>query len=97
MLKVYNKPCKNCLLTKDRIVSSERAKEIIEDCNNPKTGFPTHFTCHKASMNGEDICCHKFFDTFKDINEKLILCKGLGYYEMVPQSNEEKLPPYREY
>ena len=31
-LKVFNKSCQNCLLSKDRIVSPERAKEIIEEC-----------------------------------------------------------------
>jgi hypothetical protein len=92
MLKVYNKPCKNCLLTKDRIVSVERAKEIIENCNNPKdNSYPTHFTCHKASIQGEDICCSKFFEAFKDLNEKLILVQELGYFEMVDLTEDEKL------
>ena len=32
MKQIFNKPCKNCLFSKDRIVSQERANEIINDC-----------------------------------------------------------------
>lgn len=98
MLKVYNKPCQNCLLSKDRIVPPDRVKEIIDGCNNPKDNkHHTHFTCHKASMEGEDICCSKFFDAYKNVNQKLILVQQFNYFEMVEHTDNTKLPTWNEF
>ena len=47
-LKVYKECCKNCLLSKDRIVSEERSKEIINGCKKEQT----HFVCHKVRNRG---------------------------------------------
>lgn len=97
MLKVYDKPCKNCLFSDDRIVPEEQVKEIIEGCNNPKNNkYHTHFTCHKASFKNEDVCCNIFFKKFKETNEKLQLVVQLNYFQFVPQDNEERLPSYKE-
>jgi hypothetical protein len=50
MLKVYKECCKNCLLSKDRIVSAKRAKEITKDCIKNQN----HFICHKATQEGKE-------------------------------------------
>ena len=36
MLKVYKECCGNCLLSKDRIVSPKRAKELLNEINKKK-------------------------------------------------------------
>jgi len=41
--------CGECLMSRDRIVSGERAAEIVRGCR----GSGTHFLCHKAQ--GDDV------------------------------------------
>lgn len=48
--------CSRCLCTRDRIVSGERAAQIIRDCR--ATG--NHFVCHKA--DGEIVHCRGVHD-----------------------------------
>lgn len=57
--KVCDKPCNQCLFSKDRIVSAQRVREILNDCKREGR----HFTCHKATMQGRDVCCRSFYDT----------------------------------
>lgn len=58
-LKVCAKQCDQCLFSKDRIVSSNRMKDILNDCRRQDT----HFVCHKSSMEGGSVCCKGFYDT----------------------------------
>lgn len=58
-MKVMEKPCDQCLFSKDRIVSAARVREILKECRRDDK----HFICHKASIAGEDVCCRTFFDT----------------------------------
>ena len=58
-LEVCEERCDQCLFTANRIVSGERAAELIKGCN--KTG--KFFVCHKGSINGNDnLCCRGFYD-----------------------------------
>lgn len=67
-MQVYKTSCKNCLLSKDRIVSPERAKELIGSCIKENT----YFICHKSSTSRNyDVCCHTFFEKFKNKIEHL--------------------------
>jgi hypothetical protein len=50
------KPCSQCLTTRNRIVSGERAAQIVRDCRS--TG--NHFVCHKAE--GEVVHCRGVHD-----------------------------------
>jgi hypothetical protein len=59
MFKVKKECCGQCLFSKDKIVSSERKRDILSDCRQNDS----HFICHKASINGEDICCKGSYDT----------------------------------
>ncbi|MBL7789374.1 MAG: hypothetical protein JNL75_06015 [Chitinophagales bacterium] len=94
MLKVYNNKCKNCLFTQDRIVSSERAKEIIQECKDTNT----HFICHLSTMeNNGNICCRGFFDNEGDDIDKIQIAKRLGLVEFVETPESDKLPPYRDF
>lgn len=94
MLKVYKNKCKNCLFTQDRIVSSERAKEIIQECKASNT----HFICHLSTMeNSGNICCRGFFDTEGDEVAKIQIAKRLELVEFVETPESDKLPPYRDF
>lgn len=96
--KVFKTSCKNCLLSKDRIVSPKRAKELIQD--TIKEG--TYFICHKASMNDEEICCKGFYDKFGDKSQQIQVMKRLDnltegrFIEMVEQPDCERLPSFNE-
>lgn len=59
MLKVCEGKCDQCLFSENRIVSGKRMKEILNDCRRQDA----HFTCHKASIEGKDVCCRGFYDT----------------------------------
>lgn len=70
MFLVQEKQCDQCLFTKNRIVSAERASEIIEKCRETDTNF----VCHKGSLRGgeyKDLCCRAFWDAYKKDNRKL--------------------------
>ena len=93
--KVYNRPCKNCLMTKNRIVSPERAQEIITNCARKQT----HFVCHKSSTEeeeGEGICCKKFYDDIGQTSQMIRIAERLDSIEFVEQPDNERLPTWEE-
>lgn len=93
MFQVYQDKCQNCLFTQDRIVSSKRAKDIIQDCKDSDT----HFICHLSTMeNNGNICCRGFFDTVGDDIAKIQIAKRLGAVEFIETPDSEKLLPYRD-
>jgi len=57
--KVREKQCDQCLFSVSRIVSLKRMREIVKDC----TLSNSHFICHKATIEGKDVCCRGFYDT----------------------------------
>lgn len=58
MIEVKKECCNQCLFSKDKIVSNERRKYILNGCRKSDT----HFICHKATIEGKDICCKGFYD-----------------------------------
>lgn len=89
--KVYKTPCKNCLLTEERIVSPERKNEIIAEIAQQRN----YFVCHKASMNEEEVCCKLFFDQMEGLSQHIQVAKMLGVVEFVEQPDHEKLTPWK--
>lgn len=59
MFKVKKERCEECLYSKEKIVSNSRRRELLADTRKRDT----HFICHKASINGDDICCKGFYET----------------------------------
>lgn len=55
-IRVFDKCCDECLFSSKKIVSEERKKQVLEDCERQET----FFICHKSSMNGDRIACHGF-------------------------------------
>lgn len=87
-LKVFNKSCQNCLLSKDRIVSPERAKEIIEECKNKQK----HFICHKS----DDVVCRTFYDKLGHYSQGIRVAERLNMLKFVEYTDNKKLKPYSE-
>ena len=79
MFKVGRNPCKQCLLSKNKIVSDERRAEILKEC----LSSGTHFICHKASIDDKDICCAGFFAKFKNDIPKIQIFERLGMIKKV--------------
>ena len=46
--------CDECLYTEARVVSAERAAELILQCHKKKNLF----LCHKGTVAGLDVICH---------------------------------------
>ncbi|HEY9364053.1 MAG TPA: hypothetical protein VIQ00_12365 [Chitinophagaceae bacterium] len=92
MLKVYKECCKNCLISKDRIVSPERAKEILNECAENQT----HFICHKASIEDKEIVCATFYKTLGYKSQMVRIAQRLNMIEFIDQPDCEKLPTYAE-
>lgn len=91
MCKVYSECCKNCLLSKDRIVSANRAKQIISEVKQSQS----YFVCHKASIKGEEIVCKTFYDKMGFYSQLIRIAERLGVLKFVPQTDFEKLKPYK--
>lgn len=91
-MKVFKECCKNCLLSKDRIVSSKTAKGIVKDCISNQS----YFICHKASIQGKDIMCKSYFDSFGHTVQLVRIAQRLNCLEFVEQSETEKLPSYQQ-
>ena len=70
---VQQKRCDECLFSEGKIVSDERREEVLRECQR----LNTHFICHKASINGQDVCCRGFFDEGRDARSRLASKLGL--------------------
>lgn len=90
MLKVYKECCRNCLLSKDRIVSPKRAKDLLNEIFKKQS----YFVCHKASMNSEEIICKTFFDKLGHQSQMIRIAERLNAVRFVEHTSTEKLTPY---
>jgi hypothetical protein len=80
------------LLSKDSIVSPARRKDILKTCAKEQT----HFQCHKATIEGKDILCKKFYDKFGHLSQMVRIAERLNMVEFVDQPDAEKLVSYAE-
>jgi hypothetical protein len=55
-LLVADKPCDECLFSKNRIVEEPTKQQILDQCWRGGT----YFICHKATLAGRDVICHQF-------------------------------------
>ncbi len=77
MFKVKKQSCDECLFSKDKIVSNKRRQQILSDCRQEDS----HFICHKATIDGHNICCHDFYKT-QDISI-IQISQRMGWIEFV--------------
>lgn len=57
-LLLASRRCAECLTTRNRIVSGERAAELVRDCRTRDV----HFQCHKGSIAGLNLHCRGVHD-----------------------------------
>jgi hypothetical protein len=81
-----NECCNECLFSPDRIVSGQRAAEVIDSCK--KSG--AHFQCHKATLNGLDVACKGFVDTFHGHTPGMRFSKAMGLDRTVTVEDMDK-------
>ena len=53
VFQVMSRPCDECLVSKKRIVTEDRANAILADIDASNH----HFMCHKASAAGKNVAC----------------------------------------
>jgi hypothetical protein len=83
--KVFKKPCNECLLSSEKIVSNKRRKEILSKIKRDQS----FFVCHKS----DDVCCRNFYDKLGHQSQLIRIAQRLGEVEEYPQfkiSNHEK-------
>lgn len=54
-----SRQCGGCLFSPSRIVSGQRAAQLIKDCARKDVSF----LCHLGTMEGREIACRGHFDT----------------------------------
>lgn len=57
-LLICVRPCDQCLTTPQRIVSGEKAAQIVRDCKAEQN----HFFCHKGTIAGKPVHCRGVHD-----------------------------------
>jgi hypothetical protein len=84
-LLLASRQCDQCLLSKGRVVSGERAAQIIRDCRSADT----HFVCHKGSIAGLTVHCRGYHDRFGSRAHRFAVAVGIPVEEVDPNSLED--------
>lgn len=78
---VAEKRCAQCLYTKNRIVSEDRAAQLIAECKESGS----YFVCHKGSLTGNDqLCCNGYYEDAKDTAKVILLARALHVVKFIP-------------
>jgi hypothetical protein len=91
--KIFTRQCSNCLFSKNRIVSKERAEEIVSNCHSRKSTF----TCHKSKRKGKfsDVMCAGFWrNEFSESERSLSVMAG--WVTFVEHENDQRMPSHEE-
>lgn len=86
--QVCSQKCSECLFTKNKIVSDDRRKEIIDECL--KLANETFFECHKATLQNKHVCCKGFYDTYGDRVTIIQLAERLNFIDFIDIEGEIK-------
>jgi len=71
--------CDNCLLSRDRLVTGERARDLISSTRETEGGS---FICHKSQIVDEpEAICSAWFERFADEDRILSLAKAMDVIE----------------
>lgn len=87
-MEVCEKRCANCLISKNRIVSPERAEEIISECIETQN----FFICH----NSETVCCRGFYDKYGHYSQLVRIAQRLNAVRFVEVKETAKFMPYKD-
>lgn len=81
-LLLASRCCNECLTTKSRIVSGERAAEIVKGCRRDDV----HFQCHKGSLAGVNIHCRGVHDLAPSRAYRFAVAVGIPIKEIDPEA-----------
>lgn len=82
-------PCDQCLTTRDRIVSGERAAALVAGCRREDVKF----ICHKASIAGRNIACRGVHDAIGPCRAyRFARAIGVPVVEIDPETLEPAAP-----
>jgi hypothetical protein len=81
-LLLASRRCGQCLTSRGRIVSGERAAELIRDCRRKDV----HFVCHKGSAAGLNLHCRGVHDRFPCLAYRFGVAIGVKVVEIDPES-----------
>lgn len=81
-LLLASRCCGECLTTRNRIVSGERAAEIIRACRRDGT----HFVCHKGSLAGLTVHCRGVHDRFGSSAHRFAVAMDIPVREVDPEA-----------
>lgn len=82
--RVMNERCDQCLFSKNKIVSDERRREILEGCK----AEDRHFECHKSTLAGVPVCCRGFYDADRGDSTNIRVAKALGGVVLTNEKGE---------
>lgn len=88
VLLLAAKRCGQCLTTRNRIVSGERAAEIVRDCR--RRGV--HFRCHKGQAAGLIVHCRGVHEIAESTAYQFAARLGIEIREVDPDNLEEEPP-----
>lgn len=85
-LRVMSAPCSHCLFTPDRLVSKDRAAQIITDLD----ATDHHFCCHLGLIRGQHIMCAGDYRRNPGRTNSMRIAGRLGAIHTVPVEAYEK-------
>lgn len=83
-LLLASRCCGQCLTTRNRIVSGERAAQIIRETR----AAGVHFQCHKGSLAGVNLHCRGVHDRFGSEAATFAQRFGIPVREIDPEGLE---------
>lgn len=79
-LLLASRRCSECLVTRNRIVSAARARELLAQCRRADV----HFQCHKGSIAGLNVHCRGVHDIMPDRAYRFAVAVGIPVVEIDP-------------
>lgn len=83
-MKVYDRPCRECLFHNQRLTTDATAQRIVRRL----VVTDGHFICHKATISGEEVMCRGHFNAVErgDLRppQLLRIARRLDAVEFVP-------------
>jgi|TARA_R110000851_G_scaffold314569_2_gene476664 hypothetical protein len=78
MFKVMKTACKDCLFTKNKIVSDARKNQLLGDIKDEQS----YFLCHESQEGNEAThCCKMFYDIRGHESQTIRVAQRLGMVE----------------
>ncbi|AWN07782.1 hypothetical protein HOT31_gp111 [Microbacterium phage Hendrix] len=81
--------CDHCLLSRDRLVSGERARQLIAETRAQKAGS---FICHRHQVSDEpEAICSAWFERFagEDMVLRMAIAMGVVEYVSAEEDGED--------